>query len=126
MSTDKYITLKPSSLKDYKIDTINVPKFKTLGKKLKKIITEKSRKNKTTLAYEYKNWWVPKGENLVKKIKQEKSTSVKSKKHRKLTPSERRWKTRTEKLEKYLNSLSSGKTKRKKRNHKKRKSIRKK
>ena len=56
MNTDKYITLKPSSLKDYKIDTINVPKFKTLGKKLKKIITEKSRKNKTTLAYEYKNW----------------------------------------------------------------------
>ena len=126
MNTDKYITLKPSSLKDYKIDTINVPKFKTLGKKLKKIITEKSRKNKTTLAYEYKNWWVPKGENLVKKIKQEKSTSVKSKKYRKLTPSERRWKTQTEKLEKYLNSLSSGKTKRKKRNHKKRKSIRKK
>ena len=126
MSTDKYITLKPSSLKDYKIDTINVPKFKTLGNKLKKIITEKSRKNKTTLAYEYKNWWVPKGENLVKKIKQKKSTSVKSKKYRKLTPSERRWKTRTEKLEKYLNSLSSGKTKRKKRNHKKRKSIRKK
>ena len=126
MNTDKYITLKPSSLKDYKIDTINVPKFKTLGKKLKKIITEKSRKNKTTLAYEYKNWWVPKGENLVKKIKQEKSTSVKSKKYRKLTPSERRWKTQTEKLEKYLNSLSSGKTKRKKRNHKKRKSISKK
>tara|TARA_B100001175_G_C19472436_1_gene622495 strand:+ start:837 stop:1217 length:381 start_codon:yes stop_codon:yes gene_type:complete len=126
MSTDKYITLKPSSLKDYKIDTINVPKFKTLGNKLKKIITEKSRKNKTTLAYEYKKWWVPKGENLVKKIKQEKSTSVKSKKYRKLTPSERTWKTRTEKLEKYLNSLSSGKTKRKKRNHKKRKSIRKK
>ena len=123
MNTDKYIKLKPSSLKDYKIDTINVPKFKTLGKKLKKIIREKSRKNNTSLTYEYKNWWVPKGENLVEKIKQEKSTSVKSKKSRKLTPSETNWKTRTEKLEKYLNSLSSGKTKR---NHKKRKSFSKK
>ena len=36
MNTDKYIILNPSALKDNKIDTINVPKFKTLSKKVKK------------------------------------------------------------------------------------------
>tara|TARA_B100001094_G_C17738975_1_gene580272 strand:- start:264 stop:644 length:381 start_codon:yes stop_codon:yes gene_type:complete len=123
MNTDKYIILNPSALKDNKIDTINVPKFQTLHKKVKKKIKEKSRKNNTTLDYEYKNWWVHKGENLVKKINQEKSRSPELKKHRQLTPSESEWKTRTEKLEKHLNTVGSGKTKRKKRIHKKRKSI---
>tara|TARA_B100000900_G_C20524814_1_gene693731 strand:- start:535 stop:768 length:234 start_codon:yes stop_codon:yes gene_type:complete len=67
MNTDKYIILNPSALKDNKIDTINFPKFETLHKKVKKKIKEKSRKNNTTLDYEYMKWWVYKGDNLVKK-----------------------------------------------------------
>jgi len=117
---NKYLILKPPSLIDETINTINIPKFETLSKKIKKIITQRSRKNNTNVDFEYKNWWVPEGESLVKKIKQENSTSVKSKKRRKLTPSERKWKIRTERLEAYLNTHGSGKTKR---NHKKKKSF---
>jgi len=120
---NKYHTLKPSLLISEKINTINIPKFKTLGKKLKKIITQRSRKNNTAVNYEYKNWWVHKGEDLVNKIKQQEPTIKKKQKRTKLTPSERKWKTKTMKLEASLNKLGSGKTKRK---PKKRKATRKK
>ena len=118
---NKYHTLKPPLLISEKINTINIPKFKTLGKKLKKIITQRARKNNTAVNYEYKNWWVHKGEDLVNKIKQQEPTIKKKQKRTKLTPSERKWKTETRKLETYINTYGYGKRK-----HKKRKATRKK
>jgi hypothetical protein len=120
---NKYHTLKPPLLISEKINTINIPKFNMLGKKLRKTITQRSRKNNTTINYEYKNWWVDKGEKLVKKIKQHEPMIKKKQKGTKLTPSERKWKTKTMKLEASLYKVGSGKTKRK---HKKRKATRKK
>jgi len=95
---NKYLTLNPPLLISEKINTINIPKFKTLGKKLKKIITQRSRKNNTTINYEYKNWWVHKGEDLVKKIKQQEPTIKKIQKRSKLTLDEIKWKSKTKKL----------------------------
>ena len=115
--------LKPPLLINEKINTIDIPKFNTLGKKLKKIITQRSRKNNTTIKNEYMKWWVNKGEDLVKKIKQQEPTIKKKQKRTKLTPSERKWKTETNKLETYINKYGYGKTKRK---PKKRKATRKK
>ena len=120
---NKYHTLKPPLLISEKINTINIPKFKTLGKKLKKIITQRARKNNTAVNYEYKNWWVDKGEDLVNKIKQQENKIKKKQKRTKLTPSEISWKTKTKKLETYINKYGYGKTKR---IHKKRKATRKK
>ena len=109
---NKYHTLKPQLLISEKINTINIPKFKTLGKKLKKIITQRSRKNNTTKKNEYNKWWVSSKINLIKKIKQQEPTIKKIQKRTELTPGERKWKTE---LETYINTYGYGKRKPKKR-----------
>ena len=118
---NKYHTLKPQLLISEKINTINIPKFKTLGKKLKKIITQRSRKNNTTKKNEYNKWWISSKINLIKKIKQQEPTIKKIQKRTELTPGEIKWKTETRKLETYINTYGYGKRK-----HKKRKATRKK